>query len=705
MRLTRRGVLKMGMMGGPLASLFAGFPFSARASAGEGGPETPPSGIEKAFVCFRIGTPISLNETRFHELLDLFERYRGVTDEITLFTSESHPPLPLEVMLERIAVLETRMATARARGYRTGINILATIGHHEENLPHSLSGDFTPMTDIGGGVCRGSFCPNDERLRDYIRQVYEALAKAQPDYIWIDDDVRLYGHMPIGATCFCDTCIALFGQRAGKTFTRESLQAALSSGSVAGKLELRREYLAHNRETLGRLFALIEETVHAIQPGLPLGFMTGDRFFEGYDFDTWADVLSGPGRVEVLWRPGGGTYTDDRMAGITDKAHDIGRQTALLPGYVKCIESELESFPYQRLKKSAHSTFLEAAAYIASGCTGTAFNVLSMYDEPLDEYEPLVKHLRAGRPFLDLLARTLGRAPSAGIHSGWVKDTYAAQNVDGAWFGGPGAPGHCNELWSTGLPAAYTAANASVTALSGEQVMAYTESELETLLSGALYLDGPALDRLNALGYGALTGFETAEVRHEDCIEEMLEHPLNGVFAGRHRNGRQSFWKCPAHFLRPTSEGAQALSRCVDYTYTETGPCCLGIFENSRGGRVCVEGYYPWQQIQNLCKSAQVKAVMRWLSRETLPAYIASFHRMNLWVRPADGTTTAIALLNAYMDPAEDAILLVRTQSESLRVTDMGGMESEVKAGAADGPYRAFVLPVIAPWEMVLVAG
>ncbi|HOD50270.1 MAG TPA: hypothetical protein PLJ71_08430 [Candidatus Hydrogenedentes bacterium] len=690
----------MGMVSGPLASILAGLPSAAQTPENAAGASTP--GIEKAYICFRIGVPTYRNEARFQELLDLFERYRGVTDEITLFTSETHPPLPLDVMFERIALLESRMAMARARGYRTGINILSTVGHHEENLPNSLSGEFVPMTDVNGGVCRGSFCPNCEPMREYIRRVYEALAKAKPDYIWIDDDVRLFGHMPIGAACFCDTCIALFGQRAGKTFTRESLSAALSSGPVAEKLDLRRRYLQHNRETIGNLFRMIETTVHDVQPGLPLGFMTGDRFFEGYDFDTWADILSGPGRAEVMWRPGGGTYTDERMAGITDKAHDVGRQTALLPGYVKCIESELESFPYQRLKKSAHSTFLEAAAYIAGGCTGTAFNVLSMYDEPLDEYEPLVKRLRAGRPFLDVLARTLGRAPSIGLHSGWVKDTYAAQNVDGAWFGGPGAPGHCNELWSTGLPAAYTAAHATVTALSGEQVMAFTKEELQKLLSGAVYLDGPALDRLNALGYGALTGFETVEVRHEDCIEEMTNHPLNGPYAGRRRNGRQSFWKCPAYFFRPTSDGAQALSRCVDYTYTETGPCCLGVFENGSGGRVCVEGYYPWQQVQTLSKSAQVKAIMRWLSRDTLPAYVASFHRVNLWVRRPHENTMAVALLNAYMDPAEGMTLLVHTAGDVMRITDMRGAQSEVEAAGADGPYKEFVLPAIAPWEMLL---
>ncbi|MBI4558404.1 MAG: hypothetical protein HY706_12555 [Candidatus Hydrogenedentes bacterium] len=700
----------MGMISLPAASLFAEMATGAPAHAES--PATPrrvpaatigQQSLERAFVCFRIGTPLWLDEARFTELLELFDQNPGITDEITLFTSETHPPLPLAVILERAPILKERMKAARERGYRSGINVLATIGHHEENLPNSLSGDFTAMTDPLGNVCRGTFCPNDDRLRAYIAQVYEAVAKAQPDYLWIDDDVRLWGHAPIKAGCFCDACVQRFAQRLGRPFTRDSLREAFSSGALPDKLRLRRAWLEHNRETIGDLFRLVEMTVHTVAPGLPLGFMTGDRFYEGYDFAAWAEILAGPQRAAVLWRPGAGTYRDERLADITDKAHDIGRQVALLPTHVQCIESEVESFPYQRLKKSAHATALEAAAYIASGCTGTAFNVLSQYDEPLDEYRPLVARLQGARPFLDLLARVLGRAPCLGIHSGWVKDTYAAQNPDGEWFAGPSAPSHCNEIWATGLPAAYAASHACVTAWSGDQVLALTGDEIRTALAQGVYLDGPTLTRLNALGYRALTGFEVADVRHEDCIEELTDHPLNAAFAGRSRNGRQSFWKCPTYFLRPTADGAQLLSRCVNYTYRETAPCCLGVYENREGGRVCVAGYYPWEQLQNLSKSAQLKAIMRWLSKDTLPAYVVSFHRMNLWVRHPGDRSVAIALLNSYLDPAHGVELLVRTGNDLMKITDMRGVETPVQADLTDGPYRRFRLPTIPPWEMVLV--
>ena len=126
------------------------------------------------------------------------------------------------------------------------------------------------------------------------------------------------------------------------------------------------------------------------------------------------------------------------------------------------------------------------------------------------------------------------------------------------------------------------------------------------------------------------------------------------------------------------------------------------MYENEEGGRVCVAGYYPWEQLQNLSKSTQLKAIMRWLSKDTLPAYVRSFHRMNLWVRQPAPDKTAIALLNAYLDPAENVELLVRTEADSMRVTDMRGVVTELKADRTDGPYRRFVLPTLPPWGMVL---
>jgi hypothetical protein len=661
--------------------------------------------MDKAFISFRIGVPQWINDVRFRALLDVFEKYKGVTDEITFFTSETHPPLPLEVIQRRAEILAQRMVAARALGYRSGINVLATLGHHDENLPNSLATGYTRMTDLGGGVVQGTFCPNDEGMRAYIAEVYKAVAVAAPDYIWVDDDVRLFGHTPIRCGCFCDTCLGLFEKESGKKYDRASLRAAFNQAGLKVKLEVRNAWLDHNRKTMIRLLEWIEQTVHAMKPGLPLGFMTGERFFEGFDFDGWAAALSGPAHAEVMWRPGGGNYTDEWLDGIAQKAHQIGRQIVLLPPSVASIQSEIENFPYQRLRKSAHATAVESAAYIAGGCTGAAFNVLSMYEEPLDEYEPLVSTLRGVRPFLDRLARELGRTPATGVHTGWNKNSFAAVNADADWFDGPKSDpgtGHADALYTLGLPPAYGVEHARVTALSGDTPLALTDAEVRRMLSSGVYMDADALIRLNEMGYGKLTGFTVERELGHDCMEQFTEHTLNTVFAGRRRDGRQSFWRCPAYAFAPAAETCLSLARIIDYTYQEVAPCCLGVFENELGGRVCVTGYYPWNQLHNLSKSSQMKAIMRWLSRDTLPAYVGSFHRVNLWARVRENGGIAIALLNASLDAAEDIEICVLTSKDRMNVVDMQCRETQIDASKADGPYKRFVLPAVEPWRLRL---
>ena len=185
-----------------------------------------------------FGVPQWMPENRYRELLALFQKYKGVTDEITFFTSCTHPPLPLDEVERRCAYWPGG-SHRRALGYRAGINVLSTIGHHEENLPNSLAADYTRVTDIMGNVCRGSFCPNDPRFQQYVRQLYRLVTDADPDYIWIDDDIRLAGHMPIGLTCFCNRCLAIFAKESGRTYTRASLREAILDGPPEQQMAIR----------------------------------------------------------------------------------------------------------------------------------------------------------------------------------------------------------------------------------------------------------------------------------------------------------------------------------------------------------------------------------------------------------------------------------------------------------------------------------
>jgi hypothetical protein len=107
--------------------------------------------------------------------------------------------------------------------------------------------------------------------------------------------------------------------------------------------------------------------------------------------------------------------------------------------------------------------------------------------------------------------------------------------------------------------------------------------------------------------------------------------------------------------------------------------------------------------LQNLSKSTQIKSVMQWLSRDSLAAYIASFHRINLWVRETAPGRHAIALLNAYGDPAEAIEIIVRTESETLTFHNKRCEQSTIAATARHDGHTRFTLPKLGAWDMALL--
>ena len=646
----------------------------------------------RALNSIRVPYQLAEDESQFRALLDILKARREMNLQITLFMAVSHPPMPLEAAEIQAEVLRERMRMARAYGFGSGINILATIGHHEENLENSLQGDYTPMTNAGGQVCKGSFCPNDENMRGHIRKLYRLIVGAQPDYIWIDDDVR-FGHMPIGNGCFCGNCLTIFEEEFGVKLSREELKAGLEDGH-----EVRLQWLQHNRNTLNRLFELIEATVRACETKpIPLGFMTGERFYEGYGFGELADILHGSRRREVLWRPGGGAYNDNCLYDFIDKAHQIGRQASLLPPYVKTIQSEIENFPYQTLKKSPAATALEASLHIAAGCTGSAYNVIpALTGESPPDFLPMFDTLAQTQPFYDLLAGTFGRTAPVGVYPGWAEDLWAAR-------GDPGK--YAKELWELGLPAAYSPENARVTLLSGSAVKVMPAKLIEKILSGGVYMDASALNNLNEMGYGGLTGFEASDFLDKDCIEVFTAHPLNeGIPAGAQRNCYQAFNKGDAAVVSPASARCEILSHMRDYSGNIKSECAWGIFENPLGGRVCVAGYYPWTFIQSRPKMKQIGRLFRYLSNNTLPSLADSYCRLHNWTRPLKNGGIAAALVNASLDTLRDTVILLKTDAARCTAYDMRcePVDCPFIERRADG-YSAFSVPVMQPWQMALV--
>ncbi len=654
----------------------------------------------KIINSIRVSVPNWKDETAFGELTALLDEYRDCVQQVAFFSSAFHPPLPLETAREHALILSGRIERMKAKGFSCGINVLSTVGHHPERMDEALHGDWRHMTNIDGKTCEGSFCPGDERYREaYVKPLYRIFCTAKPDFIWVDDDLR-YGHLPIGNGCFCNGCIERFNRETGSEYTRESLRNALLAPDGT---KLRKQWLRHQSAKIGELLRLIGDTVRACDENIKLGFMTGERYFEGYDFTGWADALSDSGRYEIMWRPGGGAYTDRPLSELTDKAEQIGRQTARLPAYVTAVQSEIENFPYRLLQKSPRSTALETLLHVAAGCTGAALNILpnAPGGEPLHVMRGHFEALRKTQPFEAMLSKTLRRSPTLGIYDGWTPLAQAALDKEFLTGSGGCFAGTWQEMFLLGLPRCYDFENASCFLLSGTLPRAFSEEELLHILSGGIFMDAGALETLNDMGYGDLTGFVCGERLPDDSVELYADHTINEGLTGRQRLCPQVFVHGESRALLPV-EGAQTLCFLTDHHGNKKADCSMGIFRNRLGGRICVSSHYAACGFLDTLKSAQIKRIFRYISGEKIPFLTGSCARLWTVVRNTPNGPAAV-VFNPNCDVLQDVDVLFCGTYDKLLVTGETCDTSELSKAGEDGNMTRFTLPQLAPFTVTLL--
>lgn len=645
------------------------------------------------------------DEKRFADLLRILRQYPCGITQVAFFTSSTHAPLTLEELFRRTDMIADRIRTVKAMGLSAGINLLTTIGHHFEDMNTALGGEYTYMTNIHGEICRGSYCMrNPAFLREYVAPCYTALAKAHPDFIWIDDDVR-YGHMPIGNGCFCDGCIESFNQTSGGSFNRETLHHALNRQDVS----LRKAWLSHNSEAITNLFRVIGRTVRSVDPSIRLGFMTGERYYEGYQFAAYADALSEGGKYEIMWRPGGGAYTDSNYEEILEKQEQIGRQNAYLPAYVTTVQSEIENFPYQLLKKTPKSTAMEAAMSMTVGCTGAAFNILpSETGEPLDTVLPHLRAINSLTAFYRTARQLLSNLTPEGIHTGWRIHSQAAVPA-GNFTEAYGGMYACynRELFTFGLPECYRADKACVTTLHGDAAAVMEDAEILALLSGGVYLDAGALNHLHQRSFGPLLGFSVDREIPFDARECYTEHPMNQGIAGGIRNCRQAFNPGDSFALTMQSPACESLCSLADYHMHLWAECTCGIYENTAGGRICAAGYYPHTWISDFQKTVQLKRLFVWLSGGTLPSFVESYHRVRNITLTGDNRM-CVTLFNRSNDDIHTLRLAVRTSKNTAQLYTMYNGTKTIVAyqekELCGSTYQYFEIDHIAAYEGVILA-
>jgi hypothetical protein len=653
-------------------------------------------------LSWRIGLPYLESERAFSRLLKVLGQHRSVVDEVAAFdTITHHLYTPLDVYARRMELMARRLDAFRDAGIPSvGLNVLCTIGHMNEAWSCMPRLPFQPMVGHDGSISKGCACPNTPAMRAYVRAKYTLAAKARPDFIWVDDDIRMQHH---GVTwgCFCKTCLGIFAKKTTRKYSRPKLVQAFDQPAHA---RLREAWVEQNAETLESLMADIAAAIQAVDRRIATGLMTcgpGWTTYSGQAFDRWLTALNA-----TKARPGGGFYSDATPLEMYRKAVDSGWQRASLPPKVTDVQYELENFPYQLLKKSATAVVSECTASLAFGLNGVAFNMLAMAPAH-EDFLPYLRRLPAARPLWEeWVAHTKG-LPTAGLWPAWSSHLMARRAVRPGehWLGWDGRYdiSRPKTLGEIGLPLA-TDTPGCGTVLCGRVAEAFSDCELKEMLRGGVLMDSMTLDVLTERGLGQLTGVRMASRLDNGLIERFTGDALNGAAAGLFRDSRIEFWgdaRGLGDILEPRT-GVRILARGEDYFHRDQGPC-MTAFQNPLGGRVVVMGYAPWIFLHSVSKRAQLQNVADWISRGKMPVRIDEPVPLIPIVRLSpDRRKGAVLLLNAGMDEVREATVHLRAACERVRVLLPGRRERRVRTVEAESGRRV-TLKDLPPWSFAMM--
>lgn len=647
--------------------------------------------------CFRV-SPTNISENSLTVLQELLLKYPKCVSEITFFTNETHAPITLEKIAQNLDNISKVLPFCKKHGYKVGVNCLTTLGHHAENLKYSLQ-IKSPLMDIEGNVCKGTFCPTSDEMFAYNEKVYKMIAKLDISYIWIDDDVRIRGHMPVDCACFCDGCLRKFEIFSGmKNLTREKLFAMFNDVNCESADQVRLMWINFNKLNVKNILSFVQKTVHAENKKIELGFMTGERFFEGFDFDTWAKAIKGKNKV-ARWRPGGGVYDEFTPIAALGKANQMGRQCALLPQFVSNIQSEIENFPYHPLMKSVKFTEFESLLYLFAGCNGTAYNVFSASCNVREQegYFELASNMNhVGKK----IASNFGTNPPKGVCVYWNKSL--AVNSGTYPYLNKVTPdlSFIETFFEIGIPACYDINEAQAFIINERIVRNMTHEEIMKVLKKGIFIDGFCLQYLINKGYSKYLGFKIKEVIHDDMAELTI-----GGSGDQIRNPRQSFWwNEDAFSIEKNDEKAEYLTKLVDFENNFVG-YAMGMFENELGGRVCVSGYFPFTFCYDANRTNLIKQSFLYLTNNKLGAYVKSVSRVALWERPTKNGKRGYMLSNHSLDDAK-ITLAIKNNGEDLAVFyhNKGKLKKEIiTALGNENGYFTYELQSIKPLSVALI--
>ena len=576
-----------------------------------------------------------------------------------------HPEgLPLMKKIEESADQFRRIqAELKPRGIRAGILLQTLLDHGERFQPLSPV-SFQRITGFDGTISGPCFCPLDKDFLDYAREMVGLFCKESPDFLLVDDDVRLDNHRPARWACACPLHLDLFNRFAGVEYTREQLFAVMERDDEMG-LSVRQQWQDSGDESLLILARAIREAIDQVDPEIRCGKCTSGG---KSTFRTAGIARALAGRTKPFLRLAGAYYCQDGYSYFADLMTTLAAQSSVLDKDIELL-SESDTCLHTRYHNPVKTLKGHVAGSILAGRIDTPYTWIPGILEWIPEdVEAFSKGMKTGLPFFSQLKKisrnvrwlgpTLVMNDRRRIARPWRESNPETCPV-GSWGGAI-----CGKF---GIPFTVNNPEASVYMLDGTSVYDLTREEIEAILGKAVLLDGVAAMTLSQWGYSELLGVEVKEGDNDlryDYEKFSDDAQLNGASAGKHHYALRNVAEGVKRLV-PLSNAVRVPSAFIaSEWYNSQGEKivspALTAFENSRGGRVAVFAQDNAVMASGLrcfmsdIRKDQLVHILSWLGGQNLPAVASNgVDTYLLYGHDASTEEPVAAIFNLSQDDVE----------------------------------------------------
>ncbi len=624
----------------------------------------------------------------FEEAIDRLLEIKGASDEIWLSVYGYFPLEEHEKQCVRITPVVEKLKKA---GKRVIIEIGTTLGHGGIQPDTPMINTFETMRGVNGVQERSAFCPRGPKFVGYQKQMMRIYAALEPYGFYLDDDLRIEYHGPVGMGCLCDRCVALFNEKHGTSHTPDEIGERMITDPV-----LRLQYIEHNREGMAYYAYELASAAMEVCPEIRMGWeyvLLGQ--YNGPDFDNVFEAMRKATGKPPLSRPGCLFYQDHEPRKMLDKVINTSYQNAIAPAYVKVRRPEIENCSQTAMGKTIGGTCVESTLNLAYGCSGLSYSMISSDTEPLDVRVRMWHAFENHRDYWQKLILDNEGTGVTGAELVFSKNAFKAviegdsRNLN-RWAQFPMSEGR--PLSQIGLPVSYEKDFCGVKLLHPQAVAWLPDHEIRELLASNVITDGQTVEKLTARGFGPSLPLTVSACGRYNEI--YTDHPANREYAGM-RGMVDGFTANTVFHTLHTGEGCEILARSGN-------DVTAAVVPTAEGGKWGIIGSSLWCTVINGAKCRMICALADCLGN--IPCRLVTSEQVMIIPRVTrDRQFKAVTMVNIGIGETAPLEIAVRNPvSENFVLSRPYYGDIPLRA-AKQGDEYFLALPELCAWKTATV--